>query len=148
MAKDRSFSVASNNVHSQKFDDEIIILDTKSGVYFSLRTSAVDIWSGIEAGASRDAIAATLIARYNADSEVIGAAVDRCLADLLKDGLIREVSLTGPVASATDVSGSRLPFIEPSIERFTDMQNLLLLDPVHEVSDEGWPQQRVSSERE
>jgi len=148
MAKDRSFCVASKNVHSQKFDDEIIILDTKSGVYFSLRTSAVDIWSQIEACAPQSAIAAALIARYDADPDMIVAAVDRCLADLLKDGLIREASATGPVASDTVSSESRKPFVEPSIERFSDMQNLLLLDPVHEVSDEGWPQQPGSSKTE
>jgi hypothetical protein len=33
-----------------------------------------------------------------------------------------------------------VPFEPPILERFDDMQELLLLDPVHEVSDEeGWP---------
>jgi hypothetical protein len=32
-----------------------------------------------------------------------------------------------------------LPFPGLAIHRFTDLQELLFLDPVHEVDDEGWP---------
>jgi hypothetical protein len=145
MATDQSLRVASKNVHSQKFDDEVIIIDTKSGLYFSLRGSAVDIWSQIEACAPRAAIAATLIARYDGDPDVISAAVERCLADLLQGGLIREVpsaDRTGPDVIAP--APQRSSFVEPLVERFTDMQNLLLLDPIHEVTEEGWPQQAPS----
>jgi hypothetical protein len=30
-------------------------------------------------------------------------------------------------------------FVEPALNKYTDMQELLLLDPVHEVSEAGWP---------
>jgi hypothetical protein len=33
------------------------------------------------------------------------------------------------------------------VERFTDMQDLLLLDPIHDTSDMGWPQ-RASPTRD
>jgi hypothetical protein len=31
------------------------------------------------------------------------------------------------------------PWSTPTLTRFTDMQDLLVLDPVHEVDDRGWP---------
>jgi hypothetical protein len=31
------------------------------------------------------------------------------------------------------------PFQPPLFEKFTDMEAMLLLDPVHDVDDEGWP---------
>jgi hypothetical protein len=141
MDQDQSLCIASKNVHSQKFDDEVIIIDTKSGLYFSLRGSAVDIWSQIETCATREAIAATLTARYDGDPDVIGAAAESCLADLMQGGLIREAPTAG--RNGTDIACpvARRPFVEPLVERFTDMQNLLLLDPIHEVTEEGWPQQ-------
>src|SRR5262249_7176566 len=117
----------------------------KSGVYFSLRASAVDIWLMIEAGASRSAIVASLLSSYDGDPGVVGAAVDRCVTEFLQDGLIQERPANGPAASDAVFYGSKRPFAEPLIERFTDMQNLLLLDPVHEVTDEGWPQQLHST---
>ena len=33
-------------------------------------------------------------------------------------------------------------FEAPRLEKYTDMQDLVLLDPVHEVDEQGWPQQR------
>jgi hypothetical protein len=31
------------------------------------------------------------------------------------------------------------PYSPPKLSAYTDMQELLLLDPVHEVDDAGWP---------
>jgi hypothetical protein len=36
------------------------------------------------------------------------------------------------------VSG-RLSFTHPQLQKYTDMQELLLLDPIHEVEESGWP---------
>ena len=38
----------------------------------------------------------------------------------------------GPPASKPD-------FQEPALQKYTDMEDLLLLDPIHEVDDTGWP---------
>ena len=141
-----SFRVASRNVISQKFDDEILIIETGSGLYYSLRGAAVDIWSEIERGASRRVIEMTLRARYDTDDGVINTAVDRCLGDLLKDSLIREVPATIADTPNYVSAAVKQSFVEPLIERFTDMQNLLLLDPIHEVSEEGWPHSSANKE--
>jgi hypothetical protein len=33
----------------------------------------------------------------------------------------------------------RIPFQAPALEKHSDMQDLILLDPVHEVGPRGWP---------
>jgi hypothetical protein len=38
---------------------------------------------------------------------------------------------------------SRAGWIEPTLEVFTDLQDLILVDPIHDASDLGWP--RVST---
>src|ERR1700722_10948976 len=120
MGSDKRFCVASKNVHTKKFDDEVVNIDPVTGVYLTLGGSAVDIWSQIEAGASQGAIAAALIARYDGDPGVISAAVGRCLADLLQDGLIREAPPSSEMGSSVVAPGPRLVFAEPLIARFTD----------------------------
>ena len=40
----------------------------------------------------------------------------------------------------------RLWFEAPSLEKYTDMQDLVLLDPVHEVDQTGWPRQQPDDE--
>jgi hypothetical protein len=32
--------------------------------------------------------------------------------------------------------------LPPALEKFTNMQDILLLDPIHDVSDMGWPHQQ------
>jgi hypothetical protein len=59
----------------------------------------------------------------------------------MQGGLIREAPAAGRNGAEVPSPASRRPFDEPLVERFTDMQNLLLLDPIHEVTEEGWPQQ-------
>jgi hypothetical protein len=34
---------------------------------------------------------------------------------------------------------AKKPFTDPVIEIYTDLQDLLLLDPIHDVDDRGWP---------
>src|SRR5262245_34447798 len=43
--------VSSPNVHSKVFDDEVLVLDMASGMYFSLRGAAIDIWALVQAQA-------------------------------------------------------------------------------------------------
>jgi hypothetical protein len=139
MAHGNGFCVASVNVHSQKFEDEVVVLDTKSGLYFSLRGCAVDLWSLIESHASRTTIVDSLTARYDSDREQIFGAVDSCIERLLAHRLIRETPSSRNSAVFPALSSAKLPFSEPLVEHFTDMQDLLLLDPIHDVSEEGWP---------
>jgi hypothetical protein len=134
-----SLCVASGCVHSQKFEDEVVVLDIKSGLYFSLRGSAADIWSLIESRTSREAILASLARLPKADPETIAAAVDYCLKEFMAKGLIRETPSDNVTESLMTVSLVNTAFAEPLIEEFNDMQGLLLLDPIHDVSEEGWP---------
>src|SRR6187200_2005903 len=90
MVNDHGFGIASANIHHNKFHDEIIVLDTLGGCYFSLRGSAIDIWLLVEAGASRSMMVESLAARYEGDREAFVAAVDYCLPQLLEHGIIRE----------------------------------------------------------
>ncbi len=36
-------------------------------------------------------------------------------------------------------AGDRPAFEAPVLESYSDMQDLLLLDPIHDVDDAGWP---------
>jgi hypothetical protein len=39
----------------------------------------------------------------------------------------------------------REPFAAPALNTFSDMQELLLLDPIHEVDEAGWPVARQTT---
>jgi len=136
--RDAALRVASANVHSKVFEDEVVVLDMKSGTYFSLRGTVVDMWRLIERNASAARIAEELEGRYDAPSGEIATAVDTLIAELAESGLV-----VGDDQIEADGAGleraEKAPFSAPEVERFTDMQELLLLDPIHEVDDSGWP---------
>lgn len=135
---DHGFCIASANVHHSEFDDEIVVINTLAGCYYSLRGSAVDIWTLVEANASRAMMVESLAARYEGDLEAIIAAVDHCLAQLLEHELIRETAANSITLESIQIRPKQaLP--EPLVECFDDLRDLLLLDPVHEVSEAGWP---------
>jgi hypothetical protein len=135
---DAPLRVASANVHSKVFGDEVVVLDMKTGTYFSLRGSAVDVWNLIEGSASSTVIAEALGARYDAPADQIAAAIDTLISELAEAELIVADGSLEPGPSP-DQATERVEFVPPQIERFTDMQELLLLDPIHEVDDTGWP---------
>ena len=84
--------------------------------------------------------------------------MQQALADLLTalevERLIsrRTSSPTNQPANAAPVGQSPAleiePFQPPVFERFTDMEDLLLMDPVHEAEDEkGWPHAKGDTSR-
>ena len=131
----------SPHVISETMGGETIIVNLASGHYFNLEGTAVDVWQGLERGEAVESIVLELGERYEARDGEIGAAVEKLLDDFVAAELIvTEANGAGEVrlVSAQDV-GDRAPFVAPSFTTFTDMQDIILLDPVHEVDARGWP---------
>src|SRR2546429_9012419 len=136
------FRVNSPNVIHETIEGEVILIDLKTGTYYSLREAGAAIWQAIEQGAGEDEIEAELGLRYDASAAQIHDGVRELLAELEREGLIRAADGEADPAvkwAVSDNGSARLPFEAPRLEKHTDMQDLILLDPVHEVGAEGWP---------
>jgi hypothetical protein len=105
-------------------------------MYYSANETGAAIWSLIEAGASADRIVRRLERSYSSNGTAIADSVARFVADLLREELIVGAE-TASEADPDDPApaGDRPEFSEPVLERFSDMADLLLLDPVHEIED-------------
>jgi hypothetical protein len=128
------------NVISETMGDETIIVDLASGHYYSLRESNVDVWECLERGYDEDEIAGVLSERYGAANSELGESVAAVVAQLRDEGLI--VTRDGDTGRAEELPpavGDPKPLSFPPISKFTDMQDIILLDPVHEVDARGWP---------
>jgi hypothetical protein len=136
--------VNSPRVMHETIDDEVIVIDLTSGSYYSLRAAGAEIWHAVEHGLAEDQIAEALEARYDGGPAEIGDAVSRLLRELTDEGLIESSNGAGGALPA-ELSPSarndrpRERFQPPVLEKHTDMQDLILLDPVHEVDARGWP---------
>ena len=67
---------------------------------------------------------------------------DGDLDDLLREGLVADAGTgveTPGTLQLSENRQTRRPFEMPTLEKYTDMQDLVLIDPVHQVDEAGWP---------
>jgi hypothetical protein len=135
------FRVNSPKVTHETVDDEVVIINLDSGSYYSMSGIGAAIWSLIDSGASIDEAAAHAAGRYAGEAESIRAGLIALVKELHGEALIvADANRTPePVAATESVDGDRPAFVAPTLQKFTDMQDLLLLDPIHDVTEDGWP---------
>ncbi|MCW5774113.1 MAG: PqqD family protein [Rhodospirillaceae bacterium] len=117
-------------------DGEVLVIDTEGGLYFSLRGAAAAIWPLLVAGTTRNDLHRAARAAFEAPADTIDAAVDEVIARMTAEGVLRQQPEDGSSPAPALARGA---FEPPLVERYDDMRDLLTLDPIHEVSDAGWP---------
>jgi hypothetical protein len=137
---ERAYQPNSPGVASEIIDGEAVIMNLKTGKYFSAASSGCLIWACIEKAQPVDHIAKLFVAQYAATPEQAKTEVHRFIQDLLAEDLIRAAESASPL-SLSDIGGSetRKSFNAPILNTYSDMQDLLLLDPIHDVDEAGWP---------
>jgi hypothetical protein len=135
-----SFRIDAENVVHETVDGEVIAIDLGNGSYYSLAGSAPAIWDLLAQGATEVEICDALAARFDAGEETIRGEVAALLGKLVESGLAvsSEAATAGPAAGSNG-EGPKAPFEPPRLERYTDMKDYFLLDPIHEVDSAGWP---------
>jgi hypothetical protein len=127
-------------VAAETVNGEVLMIHLESGNYYSLRATGATIWEAIELGVPGPTIATAFRDRYGvADADEV---VDEFLAELVSEDLLTTdpIGTNGQAAPAWAPPSLDGDFVAPRLEKFTDMQHLILLDPVHEVdTGQGWP---------
>jgi hypothetical protein len=132
------FCVSSGAI-AETIEGEVIIIHLGTGAYYSLREAGADIWAEIERRASREEILGSLERRYEGSHDKMESHAQRLLEELQAEGLVTSVSAEEPLGPSPIDRDRRGPFVPPLLEKHTDMQDLILIDPVHEVEARGWP---------
>lgn len=126
------------SVSSEEIDGEAILMNHDTGMYFNSTGSGGLIWRAISLGASRDQIVDALAAHYQLEPDAVRSDVTAFVAELDRHGLI--VSGGEATANAASLPGSAQgPYQPPELGVHADLADLLLLDPIHEVAEAGWP---------
>jgi hypothetical protein len=129
--KEARFALNAPGVIFDEIDGEVLVIDLKVGHYFRLREGASRLW--------------TLIIDGNTFLEIIEISnkappnqqdIDQFILELLSLNLIvqsNDVNHTQTNLRSIDLSNLK-------IEKFTDLEDILGLDPIHEVdASKGWP---------
>jgi hypothetical protein len=126
-----------DSVVCEKFDDEAVLINFETGTYFSLRGTAPEIWTLVQSPNTVDRIAQ----RLGAEEPEAREAIETMLAQLVAQScvLVRDVEDADLVDIPNSTPGVR-PFTPPVVQAFHDLQELIVVDPVHEADAmDGWP---------
>lgn len=133
------FRIDAENVVHETVDGEVIAIDLANGSYYSLAGSGPAIWDILARGATESEICDALATRFEADAQTIRGEVSTLLEKLGESGLVIAAGDAAGEPVAVDGGGDEAPFEPARLERYTDMKDYFLLDPIHEVDTAGWP---------
>ncbi|MCW5771644.1 MAG: PqqD family protein [Rhodospirillaceae bacterium] len=126
-------------VISETIDGEVVAIDLDAGTYFSLRGPAAALWGLLLTGAAPPEIVARAVDA--SDRATLAESLDLFVQRLLADRLLRPRSAQNGGAEVVPALPAWTD-ADLAYESFTDMQNLLGLDPIHEADERlGWPVQ-------
>jgi Coenzyme PQQ synthesis protein D (PqqD) len=132
------FRISADVVH-EIVDGEVIAIDLGDGSYYSLAGSGPAIWAMLAQGASEAEICEALGDEFDADADLIRSEVKALLGKLIESRLAVSTAEPAAVVPAAATGGGGAEFEPPRFERYTDMKDYFLLDPIHEVDAAGWP---------
>jgi hypothetical protein len=146
MDRTTRFQVNSPRIIWETVDGEVLLIDLGNGNYYSLRGTGAVIWHAVEQGAQVCEMAALLERMYEGEN-ALAIALTRFLEELIIEELVIPMPAGNEATTAlTETVASGAPFETPLLEKYTDMQELVLLDPVHDFQEaEGWPRMKPTA---
>jgi hypothetical protein len=109
------------------FEDEVVAINLETGTYF-----------GMGGEVSVDGMVDHLAERYTRQRQEVAADLESFTNILLAHGLVTAEPNAASVPAA-DSGGPAGSWEAPKLTVYEDMQDLLLLDPIHDVDETGWP---------
>lgn len=132
------FQIDTKKILFEEFEDETVLINADSGYYYSLSKTGTEILRLLQEGWPANEVADGLFGSHAPAS--IRATVQRFIHQLEQEEIII-ASSRGRTSVAPNIKVMNVEeFVPPVLERFDDVRDLLLIDPVHQVDqDYGWP---------
>jgi hypothetical protein len=79
-----------DGVHARRFGDEVVLVDVRRGIYFSLNAVGSVVWQSLAAGSSIEAAVDAVVATFDVTVEAAALDAASLVADLRAAGLLEE----------------------------------------------------------
>ena len=122
-------------VISETTGDETVVIHLGTGLYFSIKHAASELWPSLVQGVDRE----RLLAARNAKepSQDLAEKITAFLEWLQSNELITQEAMAAAGEGGTPLVLQSGEFV---FNAYDDMQDLLGLDPIHDAdSEQGWP---------
>lgn len=115
-----------------KFEDEIVVVNLDSGIYYSLKNTAADLWALVEKNCSKEQVLNVFTTLTDSQKKEVNDFLDFLVEENLVDEIESNASFD-----------ERMTFRAIEYSKFEDMSDLIMLDPIHESDDQkGWPYEK------
>jgi hypothetical protein len=133
------FKLNENLISMERLDGEVIIISFATGKYYSSSETGADVLWLLKQSVDPTAWEKILKNRFNMD-EFPFLDVFNFLKKCHLEGIVAEFN--GELSGQPDlpVDYDLKSWKTPELLAFADLQDLLMVDPIHDSSLEGWPQ--------
>ena len=144
MSDSSSFKINTASISHETIDGEVVMVNLNNGSYYSMDKAGAVIWNYIDKGMTINQIIQQIKNQYSGESSEIETSINELIVELQKEELILlSVSTNGKEPDSDKVIGNleteKKDFEKPVLQKFTDMQDLLMLDPIHDLDEMGSP---------
>ena len=137
------YVINEQKVYADYAEGQYIVLNHVTGDYYSFDRASSAVLGALLSGADESSVTAAFLEKYGPDCGA-APAVAKFVAELLEAGII--AAAAGEAIPAAEAGAAHIGEIadktmpELGFEAFSDVADLLLMDPIHEVDEEmGWP---------
>jgi hypothetical protein len=123
------FAIQSNNLSSDAIDNEVVIVNLRNGLYYSLTELGAEIWNYVQAQWSLGEMIERIEERYASDRACVREWIVRFLSELEDEALIVRMAASQTATAAAMAGGAMMfhvpvPLKRPSLMKFTDMTDV------------------------
>jgi hypothetical protein len=143
-----SYQIDRTKIIFEQFEDETVLIDTQGGYYYSLSPSGTEILHLLEDGCPDENLPQALFGDSGEVSQLLWI-VANFVRRLIDEGIV--IARASGYSALPSIEGhpplfpGGLSFTPPVIERFDEVRDLLLIDPIHQVDqDYGWPKAQAN----
>ncbi len=117
----------------EDFDDEIVLVNIQTGVYFTMSESAPLIIRELSKGVNLSQVFDDIdTSKHDINAKV---AIKNFIEILIQEKILVE---NPSIEIGNTIDCNSINSL-PMYKKFEDMGDLIKLDPIHDVSDLGWP---------
>ncbi len=119
---------------------EVIAIDFDTGTYYALLHVAKQVWLLLEQQIPLDQMGQIVSDYYKQSPSAVLLDLKPFITELIEKGLVESVDETSHLqGSVPSLDSHGWGYEPPKLVSYMDIQDLLLLDPIHEVVETGWP---------
>ena len=138
------YRLLTENLSMERLDGEVIAIDFTTGRYYSFEGPAADVIHLLENSVPRAQWRQALVDQYEMvpEADDLGEELNNFLEKLVENELVSPVISLQECAVVFPNDGTGGVWSSPTFMVNDELVDLLVIDPIHESGDRGWPQEQ------